>query len=142
MLGGFRAIITTDLIQFSIMALFILILGGWAYSEAGKLAPEGIITALKSVSPPWSGEGEALNPGFLGWIFPIALLIGYLPGWLIEQDLDPKGTGGRQTTRQARVGAGLGFLFITTFIIVIPAFVAFLCLDRFQSFWPRRRNGG
>ena len=134
-LGGFRAIITTDLIQFSIMALFILVLGGWAYSEAGKLAPEGIITALKNVSPPWSGEGEALNPGFLGWIFPLALLIGYLPGWLIEQDLTLR-VQAAPTTRQARVGAGLGFLFITTFIIVIPAFVAFCALIVFNPSGP------
>ncbi|MFH2002967.1 MAG: sodium:solute symporter family protein [Planctomycetota bacterium] len=131
MLGGFRAIITTDLIQFLIMALFILVLGGWAYSKASSLAPEGIAAALKEVVPPFAGGKEALNPYFLGWIFPVALLIGYLPGWLIEQDLTLR-IQAAPTTKEARKGAVIGFFLITLFIIVIPAFVAFCALVVFN----------
>jgi len=126
-LGGFRAIITTDLIQFLIMALFVVVLGVWAYSKASAAAPEGILAALREVTPPWSGAGQALNPMFNGWIFPVALLIGYLPGWLIEQDLTLRIQAAR-TTGQARIGAVLGLVFITTFIIAIPAMVAFCAL--------------
>jgi SSS family solute:Na+ symporter len=130
-IGGFRAIITTDLIQFSIMVLFIIVLGGWAYSKTSAAAPEGIMTALKDVTPPWAADKVALNPYFLGWIFPLALLVGYLPGWLIEQDLTLR-VQAAPTTKQARFGAILGFLFITTFIIVIPAIVAFCALVVFN----------
>jgi SSS family solute:Na+ symporter len=126
-LGGFRAIITTDLIQFLIMVMFIIVLGGWAYSEASAAAPGGILAALREVTPPWAADKVALNANFLGWIFPLACLIGYLPGWLIEQDLTLR-IQAAPTTKQARVGAVLGFLFITTFIIVIPAMVAFCAL--------------
>ncbi|MHC4946009.1 MAG: sodium:solute symporter family protein [Planctomycetota bacterium] len=130
-LGGFRAIITTDLIQFLIMVLFIIVLGCWAYSKASAAAPEGILAALKDVTPPWAGDKVTLNLNFLGWIFPVACLIGYLPGWLIEQDLCLR-INAAPTTGQARVGAVLGFIFITTFIIVIPAIVAFCALIVFN----------
>jgi len=134
-LGGFRAIITTDLIQFSIMAVFILILGGWAYSQASAAAPDGIAAALREVTPPWAADKMALDPMFLGWIFPVALLLGYLPGWLIEQDLTLR-IQAAPTTRQARFGATLGFFSITTFVIVIPAFVAFCALVVFDPSGP------
>ena len=130
-LGGFRAIIITDLIQFIIMVLFIVVLGGWALSEASSVAPNGIMAALREVTPPWAADKVALNPMVLGWIFPVALLIGYLPGWLIEQDLTVR-VQAAPTTKQARVGAWLGLGFITTFIIVIPAIVAFCALVRFN----------
>jgi len=132
-LGGFRAIITTDLIQFSIMALFILILGWWAWSKANtpELAPDGFINALKEVTPPGAGAKAALNLNFLSWIFPVACLIGYLPGWLIEQDLTLR-IQAAPTVRQARIGAGLGFVFISIFIIVIPTIVAFCALIVFN----------
>ena len=126
-LGGFRAIITTDLIQFGIMVVFILVLGGWAYTEASAAAPGGILEALREATPPWAEQGRALDLGFLGFIFPVALLVGYLPGWLIEQDLALR-IQAAPTTRQARGGALLGSAFIIVFIIVIPAIVAFCAL--------------
>jgi SSS family solute:Na+ symporter len=134
-IGGFRAIITTDLIQFSIMVLFIIVLGGWAISKASAAAPDGIMAALREVTPPWAMEKAALNINFLGWIFPVALLIGYLPGWLIEQDLTLR-IQAAPTTRQARIGAVLGLVFITTFIIAIPAIVAFCGLVVFDPAGP------
>ncbi|MBU0754210.1 MAG: hypothetical protein KJ645_03670 [Planctomycetes bacterium] len=135
MLGGFRAIITTDLIQFAIMALFILVLGWWAYSKASAAAPEGILAALKEISPPWAADKVALNLNFLGWIFPVACLIGYLPGWLIEQDLCLR-IQAAPTTGQARNGAVLGFILITLFVIAIPALVAFCALIVFNPAGP------
>ena len=131
-LGGFRAIIRTDLIQFVIMAVFMLILGGWAYSQASSIAPEGIIEGIKGFPPPWAAENESLNLNFLGWIFPVTLLVGYLPGWLIEQDLTLR-IQAAPTTKQARIGAVLGFILITIFIIVIPSFVAFMAMIVFKD---------
>lgn len=130
-LGGFRAIITTDLIQFLIMVVFIVVLGGWAWSKASAAAPEGILAALAEVTPPWAEAKAALHFNFLGWIFPVALLVGYLPGWLIEQDLTLR-IQAAPTTGQARAGAVLGFVLITVFVIAIPAFVAFCALVVFN----------
>jgi SSS family solute:Na+ symporter len=131
-LGGFRAIIKTDLIQFSIMAVFMLVLGGWAYSEASSAAPGGILEAVKGFTPPWAADKVALDFNFLGWIFPVALLIGYLPGWLIEQDLTLR-IQAAPTTKQARFGAVVGFVLITVFIIAIPSFVAFMAMVVFPD---------
>jgi len=140
-LGGFRAIIITDLIQFIIMVLFIVVLGGWAWSQASSAAPDGIAAALREVTPPWAGVKETLNPFVLGWIFPVALLLGYLPGWLIEQDLTVR-IQAAPTTRHARTGAVIGFIFITTFVIVIPAFVAFCALVVFNPDGPEAAKVG
>ncbi len=126
-MGGFRAVVSTDLLQFGLMAVFMLVLGGWAWSQAAAAAPEGILTALRSTTPPWAEQGAALRVNFLGWIFPLALLVGYLPGWLIEQDLVLR-IQAAPSTRDARRGAWLGLVLIITFVIVIPALVAFAAL--------------
>lgn len=130
-IGGFRAIITTDLIQFLIMVLFISILGIWAFNAASVAAPEGILNALNNITPPWAGEKAALKIGFLGWIFPLATMVGYLPGWLIEQDLAVR-MQAAPSTQEARRGAIIGFFLITVFIIIIPALVAFCALVAFN----------
>ena len=133
-LGGFRAIVRTDLIQFSIMAVFMIILGIFAYNKAVEAAPpEGIMHAIKNFTPPWASAGtKSLSLWGLGWIFPLALLIGYLPGWLIEQDLAVR-IQAAPTTKQARLGACIGFVLITIFIILIPAFVAFMSMVVFKD---------
>ncbi len=130
-LGGFRAIVNTDILQFAIMAVFILVLGGWAVNQAVNAAPEGVIAALQNVTPPYSAKGQALNINFLGFLFPVVLLVGYLPGWLVEQDLAVR-IQAVSTTRKARLGAILGGLLITTFIIVIPSVIAFCALVVFN----------
>jgi SSS family solute:Na+ symporter len=126
-MGGFRAVVLTDLLQFGLMAVFMLALGGWAWSQASAAAPEGILTALRAATPPWAEKGAALRLDFLGWMFPLALLVGYLPGWLIEQDLVLR-IQAAPSTREARRGAWLGLVLIAVFIIAIPAFVAFAAL--------------
>ncbi len=131
-LGGFRAIIRTDLIQFFIMAIFMLILGFWAYNQASFAAPEGIFDAVKDFTPPWTEGKNALNFNFLGWIFPIVLLIGYIPGWLVEQDLTLR-IQAAPTIKQARTGATIGFVLITIFIIIIPSFVTFMAMVVFKD---------
>lgn len=125
--GGFRAIVTTDLLQFVIMAAFMVILAFAGYKAAGAAAGGNLGEALAQASPPWSGQGEAGNLWFLGIFFPVVLLIGYLPGWLLEQDLVVR-MQAAPSTREARKGAWLGVVLIGVFICLLPAIAAFYAL--------------
>ncbi len=129
-LGGFRAIVTTDLVQFIVMALFMVILAVGAVNAASNATGGNIIGALKEATPPWAAEGEAFNPFFLGLLFPIVLLLGYLPGWMIEQDLCLR-LQAVKSTKEAKKGAMLALVLITVFILVLPSIVAFCALVAF-----------
>jgi len=126
-LGGFRAVVTTDVLQFSLMAVFIIILTYVAVSSAINVANGNVIDALSKIAPPWSGEGQVFNLNFLGIGFPIILLIGYLPGWLIEQDLAVRMQAAK-STKEARKASWLGLVLIGTFVIILPAIIAFCSL--------------
>lgn len=128
--GGFRAIVTTDLLQFAIMAVFMVVLAGSALSLANEATAGDVSGALLSVTPPWATTGSAGDLWFLGALFPVLLLVGYLPGWLLEQDLVIR-IQAAPSTREARKGAWLGVLLIGLFICVLPAIAAFCALAAF-----------
>jgi solute:Na+ symporter, SSS family len=126
-LGSFRAIVTTDLLQFLAMVLFMVVLGLTAWSQASAASSGQVLDAIGRSAPPWGGAGHAFDLGVLGWVFPIALLVGYLPGWAVEQDLWLR-VQSAPTTREARKGAMLALFLIGLFVIAIPALVAFAAL--------------
>jgi len=129
-LGGFRAIVTTDLVQFLVMAIFMVVLAIGAITAASNASGGNIIGALKEVTPPWSAKGQAFNLFFLGSLFPVVLLLGYLPGWMIEQDLCLR-IQAVKSTKEARKGALLALVLITVFILVLPSIAAFCALVAF-----------
>ena len=61
-----------------------------------------------------------MNFWFLGWLFPIVLLVGYLPGWMIEQDLIIR-LQAAVSTKEARKAAIWGLFLIGAFVIVLPS---------------------
>ncbi len=126
-LGGFRANVATDVVQFFIMVPFMIILAVVALREASAASSGRILDALQTSAPPWSGPGEALNPWFLGFMFPLVLLVGYLPGWMMEQDLVLRIQAAR-STREARRASVLGLVLIGTFVIVLPSIIAFCAI--------------
>ncbi len=126
-LGSFRAIVTTDLVQFLAMVFFMIALCWTALGEASSATGGDILGAIGKSAPPWSGAGHAFDFTFLGWLFPIALLVGYLPGWSVEQDLWLR-LQSAPTSREARKGAILSLFTIGIFVITIPAVVAFAAL--------------
>ncbi len=134
--GGFKAIILTDVIQFVFMAVFMIVLVCWALWQASTSCPDGIISTLRSASPPRGDAQSMFDLGFLGWIFPLCMLIGYLPGWLVEQDLALR-MQAAPTTVEARKGAITGFILISVFVIVLPAITAFCALAVFPPGTPK-----
>jgi len=131
-LGGFRAVVMTDVFQFSLMAIFMIILTSIAITSAINITNGNVIQAIASTSPPWSGAGQAFNFNFLGIGFPIILLLGYLPGWLIEQDLSVRMQAAK-STKNARKAAWLGLLLIGTFVIILPTIIGFCSMVVFPA---------
>jgi SSS family solute:Na+ symporter len=135
-MGGFRANVATDVAQFAIMAPFMIILAIVAVKGASTASGGDIIGAIRNSAPPWSAQGQAMNPWFLGWLFPIVLLVGYLPGWMIEQDLVIR-LQAAVSTKEARKAAIWGLVLIGIFVIVLPAIIAFCSLVIYPP-----QNGG
>lgn len=129
--GGFRAIVHTDMLQFGLMALFMIALLAQAWRMASAASPGGLMNAIAASRPPWLGEDQDVFAFFnLGLLFPLVLLVGYLPGWAIEQDLWLRLQAAR-STREARFAA-LGMLtLVGVFVIAIPTAVGFLSLAAF-----------
>ena len=123
-MSGFRVIIITDQIQFALMAVFMVVLAGAAVIGASQASSGQIIEALRQTAPPTSGGGQDLRPVVSGrGCSPSSLLVGYLPGWLLEQDLTLR-IQAAPSTREARKGAIWGFILISTFVLALPTVVA------------------
>jgi SSS family solute:Na+ symporter len=131
-MGGFRASILTDIAQFVLMAIFMFVLLGVAWSVASHATGGNILGALQHTTTMSGGEGNTLSLGAKSWLFPLALLIGYLPGWMTEQDLLIR-IQGAPTTKEAMKGAWTGFALIAVFVIGIPLVVAFCAIVAFPA---------
>jgi SSS family solute:Na+ symporter len=124
-MGGFRANVATDVAQFLIMAPFMIILAVVAVQGASAASGGDILGAIQRSTPPWTPAGKGpMDMGALGWLFPVVLLIGYLPGWLIEQDLVIRLQAAR-STKEGRKAAWWGLALIGIFVIILPSIIAF-----------------
>ena len=128
--GGFHAIINTDLFQFALMALFMVVLLVFALKHTAGSVEGSVMEAIRSSKPPWAPDAPVFGLMNMGIIFPIALFLGYLPGWAIEQDLWLR-IQAAKSTADSRKAALLALVLIGTFVIVIPSIVAFLGLAAF-----------
>jgi len=128
--GGFRAIVVTDVIQFSLMAVFMVVLATTAWSAASAKAPEGVWQALSALKPPGNATAWTFDLWSFGKLFPFILLLGFLPGWMVEQDLTLRLQAAR-STRQAMIGAGAAFVLIIVFVLALPCLTAFCALVAF-----------
>ncbi len=138
-MGGFRAVVDTDKLQYGVVALYILAMA-W-------LAQRGLVAVTSSLAGvdadisgarlllelPLRGARSGLPWSHLlgGGIATIALtFVAYLPGWLFETDLWLR----VQAARDARA-ARRGLLFAAAnsvlFIGVLPAFIGFTALSLF-----------
>ncbi|HNY27582.1 MAG TPA: hypothetical protein PKH31_09395 [Candidatus Sumerlaeota bacterium] len=129
--GGFRAIVHTDVLQFALMIVFMVILLIQAWHSASAATGGKILEAIAASNPPGLEKGAPVfSLGNLGILFPVILLIGYLPGWAIEQDLWLRMQATR-SQKDARRAAWATCLLVGIFVVVIPSIVAFLALAAF-----------
>ncbi len=128
--GGFRAVVITDVIQFAIMALFITVLGIVAFNAAGNITNGKVLSTLTALPTASFGSGSMFKLFAGGLIAPVILLLAYLPGWMIEQDLLLR-IQGAKSLKEAKKGAWVGLLLIGTFIIIIPTIISFCAIILF-----------
>lgn len=129
-LGGFRAVVLTDFVQFIFMAIFIAVLGIISVKTASSITNGDIINTLLNTPTPYYGKGTMFNLFACGIAMPIILLFAYLPGWMVEQDLLLR-IQGANSLKEAKKGAWFALVLISVFVIVIPTIIAFCALILF-----------
>lgn len=122
--AGFRAVVLTDSLQFVLMAAFIVVLGIVSFNAASDLTQGNITQTLSGIATPYYGEGTMFKLFACGIAMPIILLIAYLPGWMIEQDLLLR-IQGAESLQESKKGAWMALGLITVFVIGIPTLIAF-----------------
>jgi SSS family solute:Na+ symporter len=122
-MGGFRAVVLTDKLQYIIVALYILAVG-W-------LAAKGLNQVdMKVIDLPVTGARS--GTGWSGFWSPGLVLIGltlaaYLPGWIFETDLwlRVQAAKDQRAARRGVLLAGInGFLFVG----LLPLFIGVAAL--------------
>ncbi|MFB0516847.1 MAG: sodium:solute symporter [Candidatus Neomarinimicrobiota bacterium] len=125
-MGGFRAVVATDKLQYAIVALYILAMGwlatrGLGLIEGGWPAPS--TTGTKSDL----GWAHLLSPSVVTIIVTFAA---YLPGWLFETDLWIRVQAARDD-RNARRGVALAGVNAFLFVGLLPLFIGVTALALF-----------
>ena len=114
-LSGVEAVIVTDVIQYSLIAVFfvILVIAG---NNSGVENPSVFVFDLKKINP----------------FFIFLTLIAYLPGWLVETDIWIR----LQVTKngeEARKAMGVAFINAILFVFIFPMIVAYFVPSNFKS---------
>jgi Na+/proline symporter len=127
-LGGFRAVVATDKLQYAIIALYILAIGwlglkGLGFFQNGLPSPS--ITGTKT-GLSWT---HVFSPGV-----PMILVTfaAYLPGWLFESDLWVR-IQAAEEPRTARKGVALAGLNALPFVGILPLFIGVAALALFPA---------
>ncbi|NOZ07616.1 MAG: sodium:solute symporter family protein [FCB group bacterium] len=122
--GGFRAVVATDKLQYVLVAVYIFIVGGLALKglrHQGSLWPAIAVRAAKS-QVSWV---NLLSPGIA---VIILTLVAYLPGWVFEADLWLRVQAARDV-KAARKGIMIGALNGLFFVGILPMFIGIAALQ-------------
>ena len=118
--GGFEAVVSTDKIQFILVALFITIIAILGFNAL----PENI-SLWKIPNPPKAINGYKLfTPGL---ILIVLTFSAYLPGWLIETDVWIRLQAARSDSA-ARKGVALASINSLIFVGILPLIIGLSAL--------------
>ncbi len=121
-LGGFSAVVTTDRVQFALVAFFIISITGLALK--GVFGQYSLSQALSQLVPPPKNPAAsalslwAVSPGLI-----VMTLVAYLPGWLVETDIWLRIQAARDLSA-ARRGVLIAGLNSLVFLAILPAVIA------------------
>ncbi len=122
--GGFEAVVSTDKIQFLLVALFISVI---AYLSWHALPADA---ALSAVQPP-----KARHPNVWfspGWALIVMTFMAYLPGWIVETDVWIRLQAAR-SDGHARGGVLLAGLNSFVFVGLMPLVIGLSALVLFPA---------
>ena len=126
-LGGFLAVVITDMVQFVGFTLAILLLLGWtcwagpdhvqilSYDWQMRLTSH-----LNFLPTSWSGEQ--------GWMQQLGLLFAFVPAWCIAPEMWQRMTA-IPTARQAKLSAGLASS------VLLLLFMLIACIGMLSTLW-------
>jgi len=124
-LGGFAAVVTTDKVQYALVALFIATIA-WLGLEAAT-AGQSIAAVTRHLPPPPKANGSALSLFAVGPALIFMTLFAYLPGWLVETDVWLRLQAAR-STRAARQGVIIAAVNSLLFLAVLPMLIGLAAL--------------
>ncbi len=112
-LGGLSAVVWTDVIQFTILAIFTIAM---AFAAVGTVADGGLGTTAISSSDLFGNVPDGWwNPLSIGLPMVIIFILAIIPGWISEQDPWQKVWAARDE-KSARKGMILGaFMILVVF---------------------------
>ncbi|HII00538.1 TPA: sodium:solute symporter family protein [Methanosarcinaceae archaeon] len=112
-LGGLSAVVWTDVIQFTILALFTIAM---AFAAVGTVADGGLGTTAISSSDLFGNVPDGWwNPLSIGLPLVLIYILAIIPGWISEQDPWQKVWAARDE-KSARTGMILGaFMILVVF---------------------------
>jgi Na+/proline symporter len=124
-MGGFRAVVMTDKLQYSVVALYILAMAWLAIKALGHVDMnnlEIIVTGAKS-------KAAWFDPFSPGLVLIALTFAAYLPGWLFETDLWLRVQAAKddKAARRGVILAGVnGFLFVGVLPMIIGVAALFI----------------
>ncbi len=137
-LGGFRAVVSTDKLQYGVVVVYILAMGWLAWAGLRRAFVDAAI--VESSGPFWFGlqaigarSGEPwsrlLAPGIATIVLTFAA---YLPGWIFETDLWLRVQAARDR-RAARRGVAIAMANALVFVGILPLFIGVAALTIFPA---------
>ncbi len=126
--GGFSAVISTDKLQFFLVALFI---SGIAWIAFSALPEDTTLLSAAIEAPKAVNNNPWLSPG---WPLIIMTFFAYLPGWVVETDLWVR-IQAANSDKAAKGGVliaalnSLLFVGIMPFIIGVAALIIYPAVD-------------
>ncbi|HID38850.1 MAG TPA: sodium:solute symporter family protein [Calditrichaeota bacterium] len=121
--GGFAAVVSTDKVQFVLVAVFITTIALLGFDASGEMILNGSIPD----PPKMQTDSRLFSPG-IGLI--LITLFAYLPGWLIETDVWIRIQAARSNSA-ARRGILLAGFNSFVFVGVLPLIIGLSALTLF-----------
>ena len=124
-LGGFAAVVTTDKLQFALVAFFVISIS-WVAGNA-VLAQESLGNVFNSLPSPPKSDSTALSMFAVGPALVALTLLAYLPGWAVETDIWLR-LQASKTNATARKGVAIAAFNSVVFMAGLPVVIGLAAL--------------
>jgi len=124
-LGGFAAVVTTDKLQFALVAFFVLSIS-WVAGKA-VLAQESLVDVFNTLPSPPKSDSSALSMFAVGPGLIALTLLAYLPGWVVETDIWLR-LQASKTNTTARKGVTIAAFNSVVFMAGLPVLIGLAAL--------------
>ncbi len=122
-MGGFRAVVMTDKLQFFIVAIYIFLMAALAYIGLNNSDTSNMTIVIKGAKSN-SAWYDLLSPGLT---IIVLTLIAYLPGWIFETDLWLRVQAAKDE-KAARKGVIIAGINSSLFVGILPMFIGISAL--------------